>query len=172
MGQTHFAFFQSGAGPLCFKACREVYRGIPGTIQKCTGNPPVRSKSVPGIPRILKIKSVDSHPYRCRFSPFSQLPNDLASAWVCFFLFFHVFCVFCVCLCVLCASRSPGPRKEQHERGDELYIESAPVPKKSVQFRNVRTFPPNSYTILKRIFAFTMRLPPKILYNLCANFST
>ena len=63
---------------------------------------------------------------------------------------------------MLCASRSPGPRKEQHERDDELYIESAP------SHKNLHSCPfhvnslPKSYTFLKRIFAFTMRLPPEI----------
>ena len=34
-----------------------------------------------------------------------------------------------------------------------------------------RNFPPNSYTIFKRLFAFTMRLPPNNLYKF-ASFST
>ena len=85
---------------------------------------------------------------------------------ICFLFSFFLFvlCLFaCVCVCCVCASRSPGPRKEQHERDDELYIESAPSHKNLYSYLlNVRTFPPKRYTILKRIFAFTMRLPPNI----------
>ena len=101
--------------------------------------------------------------------------------WLCFY------CFFCVFSCVLCASRSPGATEKSTQREDELYIESAPlaeilskcanfarrIPKHLHRLVNSpRDFPPNSYTILKRIFAFTMRLPQKIMYNLCANFST
>ena len=87
-------------------------------------------------------------------------------------------CVFVPC--VLCASRSPGATEKSTHREDELYIESAPlaeilskcanfarrIPKHLHRLVNSpRDFPPNSYTILKRLFAFTMRFPPTFLYN-------
>ena len=50
-----------------------------------------------------------------------------------FFFLFSCFCPVCVfvfrVVCVVCASRSPGHGKSSTQRGDELYIESAPLRK-------------------------------------------
>ena len=101
-----------------------------------------------------------------------------------FSFYFSVFLRVSVCVVCVCASRSPGPRKEQHERDDELYIESAPSHRNLYSYLlNVHTpsiqlyifltfshtFSPNSYTIFKRLFAFTMRLPPT---NICTILPT
>ena len=75
-------------------------------------------------------------------------------------------------MCCVCASRSPGPRKEQHERGDELYIESAPPHKNLYSYLcNVRTFPPKKLHNFKKNFRLYHATSPNNLYNLCANFS-
>ena len=105
------------------------------------------------------------------------------------FYTFFTFFFMCVCffrVCVLCASRSPGATEKSTHREDELYIESAPlaeilskcanfarrIPKNLHRLVNSpRDFPPNSYTILKRLFAITMRPPLSNLYKF-ASFST
>ena len=93
--------------------------------------------------------------------------------------------MFLFSVCVVCVSLARVTEKST-QREDELYIESAPLAEilsKCANFarripKNLhrlvtspRDFPPNSYTILKRLFAITMRLPPNNLYKF-ANFST
>ena len=86
-------------------------------------------------------------------------------------------------MCVVCVSLARATEKSTH-RDDELYIESAPfaeilskccanfarrIPKNLHRLvTSPCDFPPNSYTILKRLFAFTMQLPP----NICTILST
>ena len=78
----------------------------------------------------------------------------------------------------VCASRSPGGHGEEHAaRGRALHIESAPlaenskqIPKKSTQIGEFSTRLSHSYTILKRLFAFTMRPPPKQSVQICQLF--
>ena len=82
------------------------------------------------------------------------------------FLFFSVCFSVCV-VCVVCASRSPGPRKEQHERGDELYIESAP------SHKNLYSYLLNVHTPSIQLYIFLTFFPyllPKQLHNFKKTF--
>ena len=101
-----------------------------------------------------------------------------------FYFFYFVFSV-CVFFSVCVRLARQGTTEKSTQREDELYIESAPlaeilskcanfarrIPKNLHRLVNSpRDFPPNSYTILKRLFAITMRPPPKQSVQICQLF--